>query len=51
MDYKTFGANGLKWIDSGGRANRCAAFLTERGKTFVLRQAESAGDSVIIVGD
>ena len=51
VDYKTFGLDGLEWINGGGRANWSAAFLTERRKSFVLRQAESAGDSVITICD
>ena len=50
-DYKTFGPDGLEWIDRGGRANRCATFLAERRKSSVRRQAGNAGDSVITIGD
>ena len=51
MDYKTLGPDGLKWIDRGGRANRRAAFLAERSKSSVRRQARNAGDSVITISD
>ena len=51
VKYKTFGLDGLEWINRGGRPNWGAAFLTERRKSFVLRQAESAGDSVITICD
>lgn len=51
VDYKTFGLDGLEWISRGGRADWGAAFVAERRKSFVLRQAESAGDSVITICD
>lgn len=51
MDYKTFGPDGLEWIDGGGRANWRATFLAERSKSSIRRQARNAGDSVITVGD
>ena len=51
MDYKTFGPDGLEWIDRGGRANWCATFLAERSKSSVRRQTGNAGDSVITIGD
>lgn len=51
IDCKTFGPDGLKWINRGGRANWGATLLAERRKSFVLRQAESAGDSVITICD
>lgn len=50
MDYKTFGPDGLEWIDSGGCANWGATLLAERGKTFILRQAGNAGDAIITIG-
>ena len=51
VDYKTFGPDGLEWINRGGRANWGATLLAERSKSLVLREAESAGDSVITIGD
>ncbi len=51
MDYKTFGPDGLEWIDRGGRANWCATFLAERSKPSIRRQARNAGDSVITITD
>jgi hypothetical protein len=51
MDYKTFGPDGLEWIDRGGRANWRATFLAERSKSSIRRQAGNAGDSVITIGD
>ena len=51
MDYKTFGPNGSKWINRGGRANWCATFHAERSKSPVRRQAGNAGNSVITIGD
>ena len=51
MDYKTLGPDGLEWINRGGRANWCATFLAERSKSFIRRQARSAGDGVITIGD
>ena len=51
MDYKTFGTDGLEWINRGGRANWCATFLAERSKSFIRRQARGAGDSLITIGD
>lgn len=51
MDYKTFGPDGLEWIDRRGRANRRATLLAERNKSFIRRQAGNAGDSVITIGD
>jgi hypothetical protein len=51
MDYKTLGPDGLEWIDSGGCADRSATLLAERCKSFILRQAGRAGDSVITIGD
>jgi len=51
MDYKTFGPDGLEWINRGGRANWCATFLAERSKSPIRRQAGNAGNSVITIGD
>ena len=51
MDYKTFGPDGLEWIDRGCRANWCATFLAERSKSSIRRQAGNAGDRVITIGD
>ena len=51
MDYKTFGPDGLEWINRGGRANWRATFLAERSKSSIRRQARSAGDGVITIGD
>ena len=51
MDYKTFGPDGLEWINRGGRANWCPTFLAERSNSSIRRQARNAGDSVITIGD